>query len=310
MTESTGNQPGLAISNAIADAVERGGKVTVLVNARRRLPLSGILFAPDLVLTASHGVEREEDIQVILPDGSQTAAALAGRDRGSDLAVLRLPQAAGTQVPSPVGEPSRVGHLVVAVGRPSSEGIQASLGMITSIGGGLRTMGGGMLDRYLVTDAVPYPGFSGGPLVDLAGRVLGINTSGLVRGASLAIPASSAWETARVLAQNGHIKRGFLGIRSQEVELPEQSQAPLQQATGRQQRTGLLVVGVEPDGPAAKGGLIVGDILVDVEGQPVTNHDELISRLAGNVVGRAVEIRALRGGQLQTVRVTIAERQE
>lgn len=310
MTNAMGNHPGLMLSNAIADAVERGGLATVLVNARRRMPLSGILFAPDLVLTASHGVEREEDIQVVLPDGSQKAAALAGRDRGSDLAVLRLSEAAGSQAAQPGEESVRVGHLVVAVGRPSGEGVQASLGMVTSIGSGLRTMGGGVLNRYLVTDAVPYPGFSGGPLVDLAGRVLGINTSGLVRGTSLAIPASVAWETAQVLAQHGHIKRGFLGIRSQEVELPEQSQAPLQQATGHGQSTGLLVVGIEAEGPAARGGLMVGDILVGVDGQPVTNHDELISRLTGSIVGRQVEIRALRGGQLQTFLVNIAERQE
>ncbi len=307
MTESLGNQPGLALSNAIADAVERGGSVTALVNARRRLPNSGVLFAPDLVLTASHAVEREEDIQVMLPDGSQKSAALAGRDRGFDLAVLRLSGAAGVQAVEQPGEAApRVGHLVVAVGRPSEDGVQASLGLVNAIGSGLRTMGGGVLDRYLVTDAVPYPGFSGGPLVDLAGRVLGINTSGLVRGTSLAIPASSAWVTARVLAEHGHIKRGFLGIRSQEVEIPEQVRGQL---AGRGQTSGLLVMGIEPDGPAAQGGLMVGDILVGIEGQPVANHDELLSRLTGDVVGRDVEIRVLRGGQAQNVRIKVAERE-
>lgn len=310
MADMMGKHPGLAISNAIADAVERGGAATVLVNARRRLPLSGILFAPDLVLTASHGVEREEDIQIILPDGSQGSAVLAGRDRGSDLAVLRLAEAAGIQPVQPGEDPARVGHLVVAIGRPSTDGVQASLGLVTAAGSGLRTMGGGVLERYLVTDAVPYPGFSGGPLVDLAGRVLGINTSGLVRGASLAIPAGAAWQTAQALAQHGHIKRGFLGIRSQEVELPEQPRAALEQSTGRRQRTGLLIVGVEPEGPAAKGGLMVGDILAAVDGQPVTNHDELVARLTGSVVGRAVEVIALRGGQVQLLQVDVAERQE
>jgi S1-C subfamily serine protease len=303
MTNVQGNQAGLALSNAIADAVERAGAVTALVNARRRRPHSGILFAADLVLTASHGVEREEEIQVTLPDGSQQAASLAGRDRGSDLAVLRLAQKVNIPFAQPGEEAARVGHLVAAVGRPSEDGVQASLGLVNAIGSGLRTMGGGVIERYLVTDAVPYPGFSGGPMVDLAGRVLGINTSGLVRGTSLAIPARTAWETAQVLAEHGHIKRGFLGIRSQEVELPGQVKAQVDQATG------LLVVGIEPEGPAAQGGLMVGDILVAVEGQPVTNHDELISRLSGSVVGRAVEVRVLRGGQLQNVKVTVAERE-
>ncbi len=309
MTNVQGNQAGLALSNAIADAVEQGGAVTALVNARRRMPLSGILFAADLVLTASHGVEREEDIQVLLPGGGQTIAVLAGRDRGSDLAVLRLAEKTSGAVAQPGEDPARVGHLVVAVGRPSEDGVQASLGLVNAIGSGLRTMGGAVLERYLVTDAVPYPGFSGGPLVDLAGRVLGINTSGLIRGSSLAIPARAAWDVAQVLAQQGHIKRGFLGIRSQEVELPAQAQEAVTQAAGRKQDTGLLVMGVEPDGPAAQGGLIVGDILVAVDGQPVANHDELISRLSGSAVGRDVEIRVLRGGQLQSVRVKVAERE-
>jgi serine protease DegQ len=303
MTNMQGNQAGLALSNAIADAVERGGTVTVLVDARRRMPLSGILFAPDLVLTASHGVEREEENHVLLPDGHQVAVTLAGRDRGSDLAVLRLAEKTSLPVAQPSQEAARVGHLVVAVGRPSSDGVQASLGLVNAIGSGLRTMGGAVLESYLVTDAVPYPGFSGGPLVDLAGGVLGINTSGLVRGSSLAIPARAAWDTARVLAEHGHIKRGFLGIRSQEVELPAQVREQVQQATG------LLVVGIEADGPAAQGGLMVGDILVGIDGQPVTNHDELIARMSGNVVGRAAEVRLLRGGQLQVVNVTVKERE-
>jgi len=309
MTNTQSNQAGLALSNAIADAVERGGSVTALVNARRRRPLSGILIAPDLVLTASHGVEREEDIQVLLPGGGQASAALAGRDRGSDLAVLRLAEKSSLAAAQPGDEAARVGHLVVAVGRPSNDGVQASLGMVNAIGSDLRTMGGAVIERYLVTDAVPYPGFSGGPLVDLGGSVLGINTSGLARGTSLAIPARSAWDTAQVLAQHGHIKRGFLGIRSQEVELPANLQGTVQELVGRRQETGLLVVGIEPEGPAAQGGLMVGDILVSVEGQPAATHDELIMRLSGNVVGRAAEIRVLRGGQLQAVSVKVAERE-
>ena len=301
MTNIPGNDFGLALSNAAADAVERAGALTALVDARRRRPLSGVLFAPDLILTASHGVEREDQINVLLPDGSQQTAVLAGRDRGSDLAVLRLASAAGGQAAQPSRQPARVGHLVLAVGRPSPEGVQASLGLINSAGGGLRTMGGGVLERYLVTDAVPLPGFSGGPLVDLAGNVLGINTSGLVRGSSLAIPAELAWQVAQNLAQHGHIRRGYLGIRSQVVEIPSQAVADGQQ-------TGLLVVGVEPEGPAANR-LMVGDILVGLEGQPVADHDDLLVRLTGDVVGREIELRVLRGGQPQPVRLTVGERE-
>jgi S1-C subfamily serine protease len=294
----------MALSNAVADAVERAGAVTVTVYGRRRLPSSGVVFQSGLVLTADHTVEREEDLRVGLPDGSTASAVLAGRDRGTDLAVLRLESSAAAVLPAqlPGGEP-RVGHLVVAAGRPSSEGIQASLGMITAIGGDLRTGHGALLERYLVTDTVPLPGASGGPLVSLGGEVIGINTSGLVRGAALAIPARLAFQIAAGLAEHGHMRRGYLGIRSQQVELSPAVRAAL----GREQAAGLLLVGIEPDGPAASG-LMVGDILVAMNAQPVADHDDLLVRLAGAAPGAPAEIQVLRGGQPQTIDVVIGER--
>jgi S1-C subfamily serine protease len=303
MVESSQNA-GMAFSNAVADAVDRGGAITLLVNARRRLPLSGILYASDLVLTASHGVEREEDIQVILPDGRELAASLAGRDPGSDLAVLRLKEAVHDAPARPAETAARVGHLVVATGRPSTDGVQASLGMVIALGSGLRTMRGSLIERYLLSDVVMYPGFSGGPLVDLAGGLLGINTSGLIRGTSLSIPAGLAWEIAGVLAEHGHIQRGYLGIRSQVVELPDAARAAL----GRDQATGLLLVGIEPQGPAAGGTLMVGDILVGLNGQPVANHDDLLALLVGEVVGREIPAQVLRGGQPVNLQVKAGER--
>jgi len=299
MTNVSGNELGLALSNAVADAVERGGAATVLVNARRRRPLSGLLYAPDLVLTASHGVEREEDIQILLADGSEASAALAGRDPGTDLALLRLSSAVSQALAQPATQAARVGHLAVAVGRPSSEGIQASFGTVTAVGGGLRTAGGGVMERYLVTDAVPLPGFSGGPLLDLAGGVLGVNTSGLVHGSSLVIPVEAAWQTAQHLVEHGHVRRGYLGIRSQTVQLPAQVQAG--------QETGLLVVGIETSGPSA-GVLIVGDIITGLDGQAVADHDDLLVRLAGDVVGKEVTLRVLRGGKPLELKVRVGER--
>lgn len=188
--------------------------------------------------------------------------------------------------------------LVAAVGRPSREGIQASLGMINAAGSGLRTQGG-VLAQYLVTDAVPLPGFSGGPLVDLAGGILGVNTSGLARGAALVIPAEAAWQAAATLAQYGHVRRGYLGIRSQVVELPAGALAG--------QTTGLLVVGVEPDGPAG-GALMVGDIITGLDGQPVADHDDLLARLSGEVVGKEAAVAVLRGGQPQVIAIRVGER--
>lgn len=303
MSQSNGNNILTALSDSMAAAVEKAGAATVLVDGRRRLPSSGIAFTSDSILTANHALEREEDIPVILPDGARLVARLAGRDPGSDLAVLRLEKPSAAVAERISGE-ARIGQLALALGRPSPEGIQASLGVVSAIGGPLRTGRGGLLEQYIRTDAIPYPGFSGGPLVDSAGRVLGMNTSGLVRGASLAIPAGLAWQIAESLAKHGSVRRGYLGVRSQPVELPSAQK----QALGRQQETGLLLVGVEPGSPAEAGGLMVGDILTGIAGAPVSDPDELLARLVGELVGKPTAVEVLRGGQLATVTVTIGER--
>jgi S1-C subfamily serine protease len=291
------------LSNALADAAAKAGASTVLVNARQRMPASGIAIQADLVLTADHAIEREEDITVILPDGTELSARLAGRDPGSDLAVLRLEKPSATPA-EPVTEETRVGQIVLAVGRPVPEGIQASLGVISAISGPVHTGSGGVLERYIRTDTTPFPGFSGGPLVDSSGRVVGLNTSGFGRGAAITIPADLAWKTAETLVAHGHVQRGYLGIRSQGVELPG---AP-QKALGGSQTTGLLLVGVENDSPASAGGLIVGDILVGIGGHPVSDHDQLMAQLSASVVGQPTPVEVLRGGQPLTVTITVGTR--
>jgi S1-C subfamily serine protease len=291
------------LSDALADAAEKAGKATVLVNARRRMPASGIAYAPDLILTADHVVERDDGIKVILADGAEISARVAGRDAGSDLAVLKLERAAGA-VAEATKSPARLGQIALALGRPSPDGIEASLGTVSAIGGPIRTGSGGMLERYLRTDSISYPGFSGGPLVAADGTILGLNTSGLGNGAAITVPADIAWRIADTLVKHGRIKRGYLGIRSQAVDIPEASQKTLQ----REQAVGLLIMGVEKDSPAANGGLIVGDILVGVAGEPVLHHDELFARLNGEVAGTSTPIEILRGGQPQTLNVLIGEK--
>lgn len=293
----------IELSDALADAAEKAGKATVLVNGRRRMPASGIAYASDLILTADHVIEREEGIKVILAGGAEVSARVAGRDAGSDLAVLKLERAAGA-VAEVTKTPARLGQIALALGRPSPDGLEASLGTVSAIGGPIRTGRGGMLERYLRTDSISYPGFSGGPLVAADGTVLGLNTSGLANGAAVTVPADLAWHIAETLVQHGRIKRGYLGIRSQTVDVPEFSQKALK----REQATGLLIVGVENGSPAAKGGLIVGDILVGVAGQPVLHHDELFTRLDGDVAGKSTPIDVIRGGQPQTLNVVIGEK--
>lgn len=293
-----------ALSDAMVEAVARAGASVVLVDARRRFPASGIAYSSDLVLTADHVVEREDDIYIQLADGSRKSASLVGRDPGADLALLRVSGGSLTAA-EPALEPARVGQLVLALGRPTEEGIQASLGVVSAVGGPARTGRGGLLEKFLRTDTIPYPGFSGGPLIDAAGRVLGLNTSGLAPGGmALTLPTQLAWQTAEALAHHGRVRRGYLGIRSQPVMIP----AAQQRSLGRDQETGLLLIGVEEDSPAASGGLLIGDILVGLAGEPIIDPDQLLSRLAGSLVGQSVMVEILRGGQPMTIQVTIGER--
>jgi S1-C subfamily serine protease len=300
---SSDSNPLSAFSEQLTQAVTRGAESTVLVNGRRRLPASGIVYAPDLILTADHVVERDEDLSIMLANGNVVSATLAGRDPGNDLALLRMEKTSTTPAEKTMKE-VRVGEMVLALGRPSKEGIEASLGIVCAVSGPVRTGRGGMLERYLRTDTIPFPGFSGGPLVDIEGRVVGLNTSGLAHGAAITIPAALAWSDAENLAKFGYVKRSYLGIRSQLVSLSPD----LQKALGRKQEEGLLLVSVESGSPAEVGGLFVGDILVAIDGQSVSDHDELLVYLTGQVVGKATSIQILRGGQPLSISVIPGER--
>jgi len=299
---STGQNDLQVFSDALVAAVESGAKSVVLVNARRRQSGSGIAYAGDLILTADHILEREEDIQVILPDDRVVTATIAGRDPGRDMALLRLAeaQAEPAQV---MQEPARVGQIVLALGRPDRAGIQASMGVISAVGGPVRIGRGSVLEQYLRTDTIPYPGFSGGPLIDGRGQVLGLNTSGLSAGSLITIPAKVAWQAAASLAAHGHIRQGYLGIRSQTVSLSE-SQA---KALGREQNTGLLLVGLAPGGPADRAGWMVGDIIAGIGSEPVRDHDDLQGFLGSDSIGQTLQVQILRGGSQIAVPVTVGE---
>ncbi len=295
------SNPFTEFSNYLTDAVEKGGESAVTVDARKRYPASGIAYAEDLVITADHVVTRE-DVKVILPDGKSLSATIAGRDAGSDLAVLRLSEKA--LKPAKTSDNVKVGQLVLALGRPNTSGIQASWGIVTAIAGPARTHRGGLLDEYISTETTPYPGFSGGPLVNTEGEVLGLNTSGLARGSSLSIPAKVAWRIADELAKYGSVKRGYLGVRTQPVEIPEAARRSLK----REQKSGLLVLWLEENGPAQQGGLFVGDTIVAVAGQPVSDPDGLFAALKTDTVGKSVVVEVLRGGKAENVNVTVGER--
>lgn len=288
-------------SQGLADAVEAAGKSTVTVISRRRLPASGIALDDETVLTAAHVIEDDENIRVRMADGREVKAELLGYDPNSDLAVLKLE--GGGATPAEIQETASIGELVLALGRPFGE-IQASLGTLSAKGGPSQHRHGGMLEGHYRTDATPYPGFSGGPLVNVSGQVVGINTSGL--GMPIAIPIGIALKITEQLKQHGTIKRGYLGITGQPVELPAEAAKTL----GREQESGLLIVGIEKDSPAAASELMVGDILVGLAGQPVASHRQLMSYLSGEIVGQENEMEVLRGGKREALKVTVGERPE
>ena len=301
-TQTTTNTPLLRLlSNQMADAVEHIGPALALVNGRPRQPASGVVYGQDLVLTADHVLEREDDLTIQTHDKRTLPAQFVGRDLATDLAVLRVADL-GLAAATASEETARVGQMVMAVGRTANDGPMASSGVISIIGGPLRTGRGVTLERYIRTDATPYPGFSGGPLIDLQGAVIGILTTGLVNGIALAIPMDIAKNIADTLVKQGYIKRGYLGISSQLVRLPDAQRA------GQTQEHGLLIVKVDENSPAEKGGLMLGDILVALDGHAINDSEDLQILLTGDRVGKAIPIDVIRGNTLQTLQVTVGQR--
>ena len=290
------------LSAALATAVSQADSGIVRVEGRRRLGATGIVWSAEgLILTANHVVRQDEGLNVGLPDGSRVAASLVGRDPSTDLAVLKAEASGLTPLTEGNKQELGVGNLVLALGRPGRT-VQATLGIVSALGEGWRTRLGGQIDRYLQTDVVMYPGFSGGPLVDAAGQLIGLNTSALGRGVSLTIPTPTLARVAAALQAHGRVQRGYLGVSTQRVHLPDELKAELEQ------KRGLLVVSVEKDSPAAKAGLTMGDTLVSFADNAVQSHDDLLALLAGDVVGTAVPAKFVRGGQVHTTEITVAAR--
>lgn len=289
------------LSSNIAELVAAADKHIVRVEGRRRLSATGVIYRADgLIVTANHVVERDEDLNIGLSDGTTHRATLVGRDPRSDIALLRIE--ANSLPAATWSDPSslRVGHIVLALGRPGRT-VQATLGVISALGGGWRTAAGADIEHYLQTDVAMYPGFSGGPLLTADGSFAGLNSSSLVHGISVALPAPTINRVVETLLQHGRVPRGYLGIGIQPVRLS----GTLQERAG--QETALMVMSVESGSPAEQAGLIQGDILVTLAGQPLRQVDDLQSLLGSTPAGKAVPARVARGGDIQELTVTIGQ---
>jgi len=284
-----------ALSNDLAAAVERAGRAVVAVHGRQHMASSGVLWRPNVVVTAEHALKREEEITVTLPDGRNVAATLAGRDAGTDLAVLKVDAADAGAADLGDGASLKSGHVVVALGRSSERGVNASLGVISGLSGAWRTWRSGHVDQLVRLDVALYPGFSGGPLVDVEGRVLGINTSGLSRVMPVAIPISTVNRVVEELLEKGRVARGYLGLGMHPVRLPDG-------------RGGVIVIDLQTDGPAGRAGLLIGDVLLQLNGSPVTDTDDVHANLGPASVGKKLKASIVRGGDDKEIEITVGER--
>jgi S1-C subfamily serine protease len=309
MAEADANSSLTALSGQLAAAVERVGPAVVAIDARPRVRTSGVVWRAGLVVSTSHTVRRDEDITVTLHDGREVPTTLVGRDPGTDLAVLRLEGgegAGGDAVAETVeADAPKVGHLALAVGRAHPErGVTASLGVLSVVAGDWRTWRGGQIDRLIRPDVSIFDGFSGGALVDTEGRVIGVNTTGLARGAGLTIPAATVNRVVDILLQHGRVARPYLGIGMYRVVLL----GKLREKFNLPRATGGLMLSVAADSPADRAGLTVGDILIALGGAHVTDTDDVQAALAGREVGSVVKATILRGGEIAEVEVTLGER--
>lgn len=321
-------------SDELADAVERGARSVFTVHGGRRQPGSGVAWPGGYIVTADHVLypdfmwirsggarrppagaqpfrvklpetEQQREFAVTRPDGTKESATIVGHDPTTDIAVLKLageeePQAAEL---APIGA-IRSGHLVLALGRPSGNGIASSFGTVIAVGERWWTGRGGVIEGYVRADVTMYPGFSGGPLIDVSGRVVGLNSSLLARGEHVAIPAAAVDALVQKLAAGQQVRRAYLGISSQPTHIP----AGLREKASIESERALLLMWVEPGSPAEQAGLMVGDLLLRVGGHPVSSARDLLEVLTPDRVGKPVQLLVLRGGARHEVTVTPAER--
>jgi S1-C subfamily serine protease len=292
-------------SQELANAAEQAGTSVVTVAARPRLPSSGIHWRKGVVVTAHHTVRREDDIHVLAPGGKRIAAKLAGRDPGTDLAILKLESEDGLAVPRFADSAGlKLAHFVLALGRSRAGTLVASSGIIGGLGGEWRTWRGGRVDQNIRLDLAFYPGFSGGPLVSVEGKVLGVNTNGLGRGRAVTIPVSTVNRTVDELLEKGHIARPYLGLAMQPVAIPENLRRKLKSGA----TSGLMVLHVEPGGPADKTGIVLGDVIVELQGKAALDTDNIQELLASTKVGDSIAAAVLRAGTLLQLSVNLGER--
>jgi S1-C subfamily serine protease len=290
----------IELSDSLAGAIAAVEASVVQVHGRRR-PVSGVAYSANSVLTTTRALGREDGVRVTTSSGQTAAAELAGWDPASGLALLRVPDLTLTPAVAADAAP-RVGQIAIGVGRSWSNGLTASAGIVAIVGGPLRTGRGQTLEQVIRVTTPMHDGFAGGAIIGADGRVIGIATAAQIRGFTVVVPSAIAWKSGAHVLEHGRPRMGFLGVSAQPVGLPEGQRGE----KGRDR--GLVVLAVTPGGPAATAGVLVGDIILELDGHAVASTDELLKALAGDRVGRLVPLRILRGGAEQEISVTVGDR--
>ncbi len=293
------------LSNELAAAAEAVGTSVVAIHGRRWMPSSGIQLRKGVIVTAHHTIRREEDISVVAEGGKSYKATLAGRDPSTDLAILKVAEDSALPLPAFGADTNlKLGHLVLALGRSRGSNLVASAGIVGGLSGEWEPRRGGRLDQHIRLGFELYPGFSGGPLVNAQGKVVGINTRGLSRGRGVTIPLATVNRVVGELIEKGHIARPYLGLAMQPVAVPESLRGKIAgSANGA-----LLVVHVEPAGPADKAGVLLGDVVIELQSKAVEDTGDIQQLLGSAKVGDKIEATVLRGGEPMKMSIILADR--
>ena len=293
-----------SLSEEVAGRVEQASQAVVAVHGRRRISSTGVHWQEGIVVTAAHSVKQKEDIAVTLPNQQMGVATLVGVDKSLDLAILKMEDAALPLLETSDLSQTRVGHFGVAVGRGPDGSVGAILGMVGNVSEPWRRWGGSEIDQYVQIDMRLYPGYSGCPFVTDQGRGLGILTSGLSHQKTLLLPTTTIARVLGPLLEQGFVPRSFLGVGLHPVQLPETLAQELELSSTQ----GVVVVGLEPDGPAQQAGMLVGDILIAMAGHPVETPHAVHEALSPESVGTPMTVSLIRGGQRIEVEVTLGQR--
>jgi len=303
-TTSSSTNPLTVLSDGLADIVARVGQSVVAIHGRHRMPSSGVIWRHGVVVTAAHTIRREDGIEITLTDGRKVAAVLAGLDQGTDLAVLKLDGVDLDPVESGDARSFKPGHLALAVARTDELGVSADFGVIGRTAGPWRTWRGGQLDAFVQLDGGLRPGFSGAALADMRGEVMGICTSALMRGAGMVIPAMTIERVTDELLAKGRVSRGYLGVGTQQVSLLNAWVSKMNLSFS----SGLLISSLAPGGPAEQAGVLIGDVLIELDGQPCRDMGDLHAALGSTSIGQPLPITLIRGGERHACTVTVGER--